>query len=337
VLKKTTKRVPRGHMRRREFIRLLSGAVAWPVAAQAQQTSKIPRIGYFMDRSGPGVFDEAFLVGLRENGYVIGQNIAIEYRWTEGKTERLPALVADLVSHKVDVIVTAGAESVKVAKQATTTIPIVMTSSQDAVGDGLVASLARPGGNVTGRSVYAPELTPKRIELLKEMVPGLSRVAALWNVQNAGGQGQLREAETAAHALDVAIVSLDVHIPDGLDEAMARAVQAGAGAVLILSDSSTISNRAKIGASARLNRLPTIFANKAYLEGGGLMSYGPDIVDSFRLSAIYVAKILKGAKPADLPVEQPTKFELVINLKTAKALGLTVPPTMLTRADAVIE
>ena len=149
-------------------------------------------------------------MGLRENGYVIGQNIAIEYRWTEGKTERLPALVADLVSHEVNVIVTAGAESVKVAKQATTTIPIVMTSSQDAVGDGLVASLARPGGNVTGRSVYAPELTPKRIELLKEMLPGLSRVAALWNVQNAGGQGQLREAETAAHALDVAIVSLDV-------------------------------------------------------------------------------------------------------------------------------
>jgi putative ABC transport system substrate-binding protein len=324
-------------MKRRRFIALLGGAAAWPIAARAQQISKMPRIGYFMDRSGPGPFDEAFLVGLRENGYVVGQNIAIEYRWTEGKTERLPALAADLVTRKVDVIVTAGAEAVKVAEQATKTIPIVMTSSQDAVGDGLVASLAHPGGNVTGRSVYAPELTPKRIELLKEMVPGLSRVAALWNVQNAGGLGQLREAETAAHALDVAIVSLDIRIPDGLDDAMAKAVQAGAGAVLILSDSSTISNRAQIGASARLHHLPTIFANKAYLEGGGFMSYGPDIVDSFRLSAIYVAKILKGVKPADLPVEQPTKFELVINLKTAKALGLTVPPTMLARADAVIE
>jgi putative ABC transport system substrate-binding protein len=246
-------------------------------------------------------------------------------------------MVAELVASKVDVIVTAGAEAVKVAKQASTIIPIVMTSSQDAVGDGLVASLAHPGGNVTGRSVYAPELTPKRIELLKEIVPGLSRVAALWNVRNAGGLGQLREAETAAHALGVAILSLDIRIPDGLDDAMAKAVQAGAGAVLILSDSSTISNRAQIGASARLHHLPTIFANKAYLEGGGFMSYGPDIVDSFRLSAIYVAKILKGAKAADLPVEQPTKFELVINLKTAKALGLTVPPTLLARADEVIE
>ena len=246
-------------------------------------------------------------------------------------------MAAELVASKVDVIVTAGAEAIKGAKQATTIIPIVMTSSQDAVGDGLVASLARPGGNVTGRSVYAPELTPKRIELLKEIVPGLSRVAALWNVRNAGGLGQLQEAETAAHALGVAILSLDIRIPDGLDDAMAKAVQAGAGAVLILSDSSTISNRAQIGTSARLHHLPTIFANKAYLEGGGFMSYGPDIVDSFRLSAIYVAKILKGAKAADLPVEQPTKFELVINLKTAKALGLTVPPTLLGRADDVIE
>ena len=279
----------------------------------------------------------AFLVGLRENGYVVGQNVEVEFRWTEGKAEKLPAVAADLVSRKVDVIVTAGTQAVNVAKQATRTIPIVMTSSQDAVGDGLVASLAHPGGNVTGRSVYAPELTPKRIELLKEVVPGLSRVAALWNKQNAGGLGQLREAETAAHALDVAIETLDVHIPDGVDDAMARAVQAGAGAVLILSDSSTINNRAQIGTSARLHRLPTIFSNKAYLEGGGLMSYGPDIVDGFRLSAIYVAKILKGAKAADLPVEQPTKFELVINLKTAKALGLTVPPTLLARADEVIE
>jgi len=284
-----------------------------------------------------GTFRRGVFGGPRENGYVVGQNVEVEFRWTEGKTEMLPAVAADLVSRKVDVIVTSGTQAVNVAKQATRTIPIVMTSSQDAVGDGLVASLAHPGGNVTGRSVYAPELTPKRIELLKEVVPGLSRVAALWNKQNAGGLGQLREAETAAHALDVAIETLDVDIPDGLDDAMARAVQAGAGAVLILSDSSTISNRARIGTSARLHRLPTIFSNKAYLEGGGLMSYGPDIVDGFRLSAIYVAKILKGAKPADLPVEQPTRFELVINLKTAKALGLTVPPTLLARADEVIE
>jgi putative tryptophan/tyrosine transport system substrate-binding protein len=322
-------------MRRREFFTVMGGAVAWPFTASAQQ--RVPHVGYFMDRSGPGLFDEGFLLGLRENGYVVSENIAVDYRWTEGKTERLPAVIADLIALKVDVLVTAGAEAVKAAKNATATIPIVMTSSQDAVGDGLVATLARPGGNVTGRSVYAPELTSKRIELLKEIVPGLSRVAALWNVKNAGGQGQLREAEAAGRALGIEIESLDIRIPDGLDDAMARAARDGAGAVMILSDSSTISNRAQIGASARQNRLPTMFANKAYLEGGGFMSYGPDIVDSFRLSAVYVAKILKGAKPADLPVEQPTKFELVLNLKTAKALGLVVPPSLLARADAVIE
>src|SRR5450432_3731217 len=276
-------------MKRREFITLVGSTLAaWSIAAHAQRDRKIPRVGYLMDRSGPaGVLDEGFLSGLREHGYVIGQNISIDYRWTEGKSERLPALARELVANQVDIIIVAGAESTKAAKMATDTIPIVMASSQDAVGDGLVASLAHPGGNVTGRSVYAPELTPKRIELLKEIVPGLSRVAALWNVRNAGGLGQLREAETAAHALGVAILSLDIRIPDGLDDAMAKAVQAGAGAVLILSDSSTISNRAQIGASARLHHLPTIFANKAYLEGGGFMSYGPDIVDSFRLSAIY--------------------------------------------------
>ena len=324
-------------MRRREFITLLGSAAAWPLVARAQQTPKMPRIGYLMDRSGPGLFDEGFLLGLRERGYGVGQNIRIEYRWTEGKTEQLPALAGELVALKVDVIVTAGAQAVKEAKKATATIPIVMTSSQDAVGDGLVASLARPGGNVTGRSVYAPELTQKRIELLKEIMPGLLKVAVLWNVQNAGGLGQLREAEAAGHALGVAIESLDVRIPDGLEDGMARAAQAGAGAVLIISDSSTISHRSQIGEAARRRSLPTIFANKAYLEGGGFMSYGPDIVDSFRLSAIYVDKILKGAKPANLPVEQPTKFELAINLKAAKALGLTVPPTLLTRADEVIE
>jgi putative ABC transport system substrate-binding protein len=308
-----------------------------PLGFVRAQPKAVPVIGYFMDRSGPGPFDEAFLAGLRENGYVVGQNVAIEYRWSQGKTAMLPTLIADLVSRNVDVLVTAGAEAVRAAKEATATIPIVMTSSQDAVGDGLIASLAHPGGNVTGRSVYAPELTPKRIQLLKETVPGLSRIAALWNVQNAGGQGQLREAEAAAHALGVTVVSLNIRIPDGIDDAMARAVQAGAKAILILSDSSTISNRAQIGQSARLHRLSTMFANKAYLEGGGLMSYGPDIVDSFRLSAVHVAKILMGAKPASLPVEQPTKFELVINMKTAEALGLSIPPAILARADQVIE
>jgi putative ABC transport system substrate-binding protein len=212
-----------------------------------------------------------------------------------------------------------------------------MASSQDAVADGLVQNLAHPGGNVTGRSVYAPELTLKRIELLKDTLPGLALVGVLRNVQNTGGLRQLREAEKAGEALGVGIAPLDTRIPEGLEDAMARAARAGAGAVLIISDSSTISHRAQIGAAALRQRLSTMFANKAYLTGGGLMSYGPDIVDGFRLSAVYVDKILKGAKPADLPVEQPPKFEFAVNLKTAKALGIDIPPALLMRADDIIE
>ena len=275
--------------------------------------------------------------GLRQNGYVVGQNVAIEYRWTDSKSERLPALAADLVNQKVDVIVTAGAAAVKALKAATTTIPIVMASSQDAVGDGLVASLAYPGGNVTGRSVYAPELTPKRIELLKEAIPGLSCIGVLWNAHNPGGASQFREAEAAGHALGVGVVSLSVRLPDDLDQAMARAAQAGAGAILTLSDSATINFRAEIAAAAQRHRLATMFSNEAYLVGGGLMSYGPNIAESFRLAAVYVDKILKGAKPADLPVEQPARFDLVINLRAATALGLTMPEALLFQADRLIE
>lgn len=326
-------------MRRREFINFLGCLLAClPVVARAQQNRKIPHIGYLMDRSGPpGVLDQGFLDGLREHGYVLGQNVEIDYRWTEGKSDRLPALAHELVASKVDIIVVAGADSTRAAKAATTTIPIVMASSQDAVGDRLVASLAHPGGNVTGRSVYAPELTSKRIEILKEMFPTVTKIGVLWNKDNAGATGQLREAETAGAALGVAIESLPAQIPDGLDEVMARAAQVGAGAILIVSDSSTIGNRVKIGSSALQNRLPTIFANKAYLGGGGLMSYGPDIVESFRLSVVHVDKILKGANPANLPVEQPIRFEYAINMKTAKALGITVPPALLARADNLIE
>jgi len=290
-----------------------------------------------MNRSAAGSFDEGFLLGLRENGYTVGQNILIEYRWTGNKMELLAPLARELVALNVDVIVTGGTEAVNAAKEATTTIPIVMTAVQDAVADGLVESLAHPGGNVTGRSVYAQELTSKRMELLKEVVPGLLRVGVLWNGHVAGSIGQLREAEKAGLSLGVGIVPLSTYIPEGLEDTMAKALQAGAGAVLIISDTGTITYRAQIGASALSRRLATIFSNKAYLEGGGLMSYGPDIVDSYRLSAAFVAKILKGAKPADLPVEQPTKFEFVINLKTAKALGLTLSPTLLARADNVIE
>ena len=327
-------------MRRREFITAVGGGTLamLPVVAHAQQNPKVPRIGYLMDRSGPpGVLDQGFFYGLREHGYVVGQNVEIEYRWTEGKSERLSALARELVASKVDVIVVAGADSTKAAKAATTTIPIVMASSQDAVGDGLVASLAHPGGNVTGRSVYAPELTSKRIEILKEMLPTLAKVGVLWNKENVGAAGQLREAETTGHALGLTIESLPAQIPDGVDEVMARAERVGAGAILIVSDSSTIGNRAKIGSSALQHHLPTMFANKAYLSGGGLMSYGPDIVESFRLAVVHVDKILKGASPAHLPVEQPTRFEYVINMKTAKALAIAVSPALLARADNLIE
>lgn len=326
-------------MRRREFITLVAcSSASWSIAARAQPARNVPRIGYLMDRSGPpGALDEGFLSGLRDHGYVDGQNVSIQYRWTEGKSNRLPALARELVASKVDVIVVAGAQSTEAAKMATATIPIVMASSQDAVGDGLVASLARPGANVTGESVYAPELTPKRIEILKEMLPRLTKIGVLWNRQNAGATGQLREAEAAGRKLGIEIEPLNAPIPDGLEEVMAQAEQAHAGAILIISDSSTITNREKIGRLALQHKLPTIFANKAYLSGGGLMSYGPDIVNTFRQSATYVDKILKGAKPTDLPVELPTRFELVINLRTAKALGIAVPPALRARADAVVE
>lgn len=325
-------------MKRRELLGSLGlAALNWPVLAWAQ-SPQLRRIGYLMDRAAPGgPFEDGFLKGLKELGYEPGKTIAIEFRWTGGKTERLAGLVRELIDLKVELVVVAGAQSVQIAKQITSTIPIVMASSQDAVGDGLVASLAHPGGNVTGRSVYAPELTQKRIELLKETLPNLRSVAVLWNVHNAGGASQLHEAQKTGAALGIEIIPLDVQIPDGLENGMDRATRQGASAVMIVSDSSTISNRAPIGAAARQHGLATIFSNKAYLAGGGLMSYGPDIVDSFRLAAIHVDKILKGTKPSDLPVEQPTKFELAINLNTAKALHLIIPPGVLARADEVIE
>jgi putative ABC transport system substrate-binding protein len=299
------------------------------------QEAKIPRIGYIMDR-GPTLFDDAFLVGLREHGWVVGQNIAIDYRWSEGKSEQLPALAADLVARQVDVIVTAGTTT-KVVKSVTARVPIVMASSQNPVVDGLVASLAHPGGNVTGRSGYVTELTPKRIELLKQVVPGLSRIAILWNTRNTTGTTQAQEAEVAGRALGLTIDSIDVRIPDGLDSAVARAAEAGAGAILVLSDTATITHSSHIAAAVQRHRLPTMFANKGYLAGGGLMSYGPDLAETYRLSAAYVDKILRGAKPGDLPVTQPTQFELAINLRAAKAIGLEIPQAVLAFANEVIE
>jgi putative ABC transport system substrate-binding protein len=321
-------------MRRREFLLTLVITAAPPVAAQP---SKAARIGYLMERSGRLDFDDAFLSGLGELGYRAGHNILVEYRWAAGDSSRLKRLANELVATKVDLIVTQGAATTLAAKEATTTIPIVMASSQNAVGDGLVASLARPGGNVTGRSLYAPELTPKRLELLKEANPDISRVAFLWNVQSPGGEAQFREAVNAAQKLSLRYSSLDIVIPDELDTALATAVRDGTDAMLVLSDSRTIGHRSQIAEAAIRHKLPTMYAAKDYVRGGGLMSYGPDLKESFRLAALHVDKILRGAKPSDLPVEQPTRFELVLNLKAANALGLTIPPTLLARADEVIE
>jgi putative ABC transport system substrate-binding protein len=308
-----------------------------PLAAGAQPAEKVPRIGYLMERPRLTAFEEAFLQGLRSLGYVEGQNITIDYRFAEGRAERLPTLAAELVALKVNVIVSAGAPATLAAKRATTTIPIVMASSPNAVADGLVASLARPGGNVTGQSLFAAELSGKRLQILKEVIAGLSRVGVLYNAANPSNPPQFRDTETAAHALGLQVRAMEARIPDDLESTFADAAQWGAGAVVIVSDNTTITNRAQIASSAAKNRLATMFASRAYLEGGGLMSYGPNILDAFRRAAIYVDKILKGSKPADLPVEQPTKFELVINLRTAKALGLTIPQSVLLRADEVIQ
>jgi putative ABC transport system substrate-binding protein len=311
--------------------------LAAPLAAEGQQAKKVPVIGYLIERSGPTAFDEAFRLGLRELGYSEGRNIVVEYRWADGKTERLPALAADLIKMKVDVIVTSGTPGGLAAKNATTTIPIVMASGGDFVADGLVASFARPGGNITGLSVFARELSGKRLEILKEAIPGMTRVAAAFNRLNPGTRLLFNETETAATRLGLKAVPLDIQFPDGVDTAFAEAVRLRVSAVVIISDGATIVHRAQLGSAALKHRLPTIFANKTYLEGGGLMSYGPDIIHVWRRAATYVDKILKGAKPADMPIEQPTTFELVISLKTAKAIGLTIPPPLLLRADHVIE
>ena len=316
---------------------LALGLLAGPLAAEAQQASKVYRIGYLSDRLGPGAFEEAFLRGLRELGYVQGRNIVIEYRWAEGKVERLPALAAELISLKVDMIVTSGVPAAKAAKAATTTTPIVMATSADAVSDGLAASFAHPGGNVTGMSLFSRELSGKRLEIVREAIPGTTRVAVLFNHLNPSNPPQYRETEAAAEKLGLKTLPLDIRFPDGIEPAFAEAVRTGARAVLVVSDSATITHRAQLGAAGLKYRLPTMFANKAYLEGGGLMSYGPDIFETFRGAAVFVDRIIKGAKPADLPIEQPTKFELVINLKTAQALGLTIPQSLLLRADQVIE
>jgi len=313
--------------------------LAAPIAAKAQAPAKVPRIGYLSSSSPTDLTHllEAFRQGLRELGYVEGQNIAIEYRWAEGKYERLPDLAAELVRLKVDVIVTEAPPAPEAAKQATSTIPIVFAVTGDPVAEGLVASLARPGGNITGLASIAPEVVGKQLELLKEVAPKVSRVAVLQNPSNQGHPPMLRQAEGAARALGVQLHILQARTPLEIEAAFAAMRRQRAGGVLVLRDPLFNAQRAQIAALAAKSRLPAVYGHREAAEAGGLMAYGASSPHMFRRAATYVDKILKGAKPADLPVEQPTRFELVINMKTARALGLTIPPSVLVRADQVIQ
>jgi putative tryptophan/tyrosine transport system substrate-binding protein len=307
--------------------------------ATAQQPKKVPRIGYLSATSPSANVAriEAFRQGLRELGYVEGKNIVIEWRYAEGKQGRLLALAAELVRLKVDVIVTAGPASTRPAKETTVTTPIVMAQVNDPVGNGFVASLARPGGNITGLATLAPELSGKQLELLKETVPKLSRVAVLGTSTEPANAQSLKEVELAARAFKVKLQYLDVLDPKDIETVFRAASKGRAEAVLVLSSAVFISHRTQIADLAVKSRMPAIYYRSLFVDDGGLMSYGANQNDLDRRAATYVDKILKGAKPADLPIEQPTKFEFVINLKTAKQIGLTIPPNVLARADKVIK
>ena len=329
-------------MKRREFIGLIGGAAAtWPLAARAQQpAARIYRVGYLTvaSREQTHHLIKAFEEGLRSLSYRVGENVVIEYRFANGEMERLPALAAGLVGLGVDVIVTGTNPNTVAAMKATTTIPIVMTNSIDPIGTGLVASLARPGGNVTGFTAdTGDEIFGKRLELMKETLPNLSRVGILWNPDVAPNHSRLTSIREAAPALGMTLVPAEARGLDALEQAFATMVRERVQGFVVLSDGVLFNHRGQIAVMALRNRLPAASTQSEYAEAGFLLTYGVDFRDLFRRSAVFVDKIFKGAKPADLPVEQPTKFELVINLKTAKALGIDIPATMLARADEVIE
>jgi putative ABC transport system substrate-binding protein len=326
-------------MKKKSLFLLMVVLVGAPgIIADAQQPpTKIPRIGYLMTRSLDPVRTEALRQGLRELGYVEGKTIVIEWRSAEGKLDRLPGIVAELVRLNVDVIVTAGPVPTRVSKDATSTIPIVMTQVNDPVGNGFVASLARPGGNITGLSTLAPEISGKQLELLKEILPSLSRAAVFGTSTQPGNSQMLKEVELAAAALAVKLQYVDVLSPEDIESAFRATVKGRAHAVLMIVASSVVGDhRQKIVDLAVKSRLPAIYPFSSYVEAGGLMSYSVNITDLDRRAATFVDKILKGTKPADLPVEQPKKFEFIINLKAAKQIGLTIPPNVLARADKVI-
>jgi putative ABC transport system substrate-binding protein len=323
-----------GRMRRREFIALLGGvAVAWPLAMQAQQPF---RIG-LLNTGASTFFIAPFMGKLEELGYLEGKNVIIERKFAEGNPERLKEFAADLVREHVDVIVTLGTPAGFAAKQATSTIPIVLGANSDPVGVGLVASLARPGGNATGNSLMAPELSAKRLEILRALAPGISRFAILWDSSNPGMAERVRETKIAADQSRVLLHTVGPRNLEELEAAFAELLNQRPDALLVTTETFTRQHLVRILDFASQNKIPAMFEDSSYVEAGGLMSYGPDYEEVFRTAAVFVSKILKGAKPADLPIEQPTKFQLVINLKTAKALAIEIPPTLLAMADRVIE
>jgi putative ABC transport system substrate-binding protein len=323
-------------MSRRAFLRTVSGGLlAVPLAAEAQRAGKVYRIGY-LSLGGPSKFRDAFDQGLRELGYIDGQNIRVDSRYARGQMQQLAGLAAELVGLRVDLIVAQSTQAIDAARGATNTIPIVFPVTFDPVESGFVESLARPGRNLTGLTPLNPEVTAKRVELIHEAIPGLSRVAVVRNPTNSGSSIALRETERAATRLGIRLDILEVRKADELDGAF-RAAARHAKAVMVFSDNLFFGEQRRVAELANKHRMPQIFDTKGFVEDGGLMSYGAELADLYRRSASYVDKILKGASPATLPVEQATKFELVINLKTAKALGLTIPPALLGRADHVIE
>jgi putative tryptophan/tyrosine transport system substrate-binding protein len=326
-------------LKRRAFITLLGGAaVGWPLAARAQQSAKLPTVGFLGQSTplGEGERAVAFAQRLRELGWIEGRTVAIEYRWAEGQSERLAEIAAEFVRLKVDIIVTGGTLAVVAAKQATSVIPIVFATAGDPVGMGLVASLARPGGNVTGLSVLSVDLAGKRLDLLREAIPSFRRLAIMGNVGNPLTVLELGELQAAARELGLQVDTLEIRRPQDIALAL-ETIKGRAEALYVCQDLLTLGNRLRINTLALGARLPAMHASREHIEAAGLMSYGPNFLDSFRRAGEYVDKILRGAKPADLPVEQPTKFDLVINLITAKALGLEIPQTLLARADEVIE
>jgi putative tryptophan/tyrosine transport system substrate-binding protein len=327
-------------LRRREFIRLLGGAaVSWPLAVRAQQPA-MPVVGFIHILSPETVprFVPAFRQGLKEVGYVEGQNLAVEYRWAQGQYDRLPGLVADLVRRQVAVIAATGGDpSPQIAKAATQTIPIVFTANSDPVAEGLVTSLNRPGGNATGVTIFGPAAVTKRLQLLRDLMPQVVAIAYLMNPNNPNAEFELQAAQTAARSLGLEMLVLRAGTERELDTALATTLQQQADALLVASDTFFVGRREQVVTLAARHQIPAIYYLREFAEAGGLMTYGNSLPDVYRHVGVYVGRILKGEKPSELPVMQPTKFELVINLKTAKALGLDLPPILLARADEVIE